>query len=479
MQQFALEDLGIDPGRVLRWRLTAPWAESGPDEAQQHRSASFNQERHFTTIEDSRREGEAFGSWLGLTFELDGELDRAALESALLLLAHRHEVLRCEFSRLLGDLSVDTFPAEEVRLQAEDVGEFATSRAMLAYFSETFRRETDAMNWPLYTMGAIVREGGSTTVCLAFDHIVADGISMMNVVHDIQLAYDAYRSGKEPELPEAGSYTAFAHEQRRRYASIDKDDARLDGWRRFAEETGDFFPRFPLDLGVESGRMYPTIHEGRTLLDADGAAALDLRCRAAGGKLFMGLLAGVGAAVRDLGGPETYRALMPVSERGAGAQRNALGWYVNTLPIAFSVAAWPSAPLAPDLAALTRTLADVREGFSTSLEFADVPFVRAWELLAPHHFACRSWPFPVNFFSYIDTRKGPGSEHHPRWRPVLHVWCSETNGTNSWFVRDADGLHLDSIYADTPQARATMANLQQALAGTLRTMADVRVPDEE
>ncbi|WP_016908462.1 condensation domain-containing protein [Streptomyces xiaopingdaonensis] len=476
MRQFALDRLDVEPGRVIRWRLASTAAEHACEGGAERRQASFNQVKHFSTIEESRRAGEPFASWLALTFEIEGQLDHAALESSFLSLARRHEVLRCEFRRLAGDLSAATYPVDEVRLEAEDVGEFGSQEELRAFLSESFRQETDALVWPLYTMGAVVREGGPTTVYLAFDHIVADGISMLNVVHEIQVVYASLHRGEEPHLPEVGSYAEFAHEQRRRFASLRIEDPCLDGWRSFAERGGGFFPRFPLDLGVDPELMYPPVHESALLLGARDTEALDLRCREAGGRMFMGLLAGVAVSLRDLGGPETYRALMPVSERGGGALRNSLGWYVNTLPIEFPVAGFPSFPHGPDLSDLARLLGDVRESFTATTENLQVPFVRAWELLAPQHFTARSWPFPVNFFSYIDTRKGPGSEHHPRWKPVLHVWSSATNGTNSWFVRDAEGLHIDSIYADTPQARATMASLQHVLGETLLAMAAADVP---
>ncbi|MER6365612.1 condensation domain-containing protein [Kitasatospora sp. NPDC001527] len=463
MRQVPLETADIAPGRVVQWRISP----SDPACADQHgkrnrRSASFNQDKHHSLIDESRNTGEPLASWLAVTFEIPGTLDRAALESALLFLVRRHDVLRCEFQRVPGNLSYAVHRPDGIELEAVDLGEFDTSREILAFLGDSFQKGIDTMAWPPYIMGAVLRDDGSTTVYLAFDHIVSDGMSMPNVVRDVHVAYAAHCRGEEPVLPPPGSYMEFAREQRRSYASIGVDDDRFAYWRAFIGRNGGVFPRFPLDLGGEPGRLYRPVNETATLLDDRQAEALESRCRAVGGKPFMGLLAAVAMALRDEGGPDLYRALMPLSERGWGTWRDSLGWFVNTLPIEFSVAR--------DLD-FAQVVTGVRDGFTAMMESIDVPFIRAWELLAPEHFTGRCWPFPVNFVSYIDMRKCPGAEHHPLWRPTAHVWASRVNGSTSWFQRDTAGLHVNSIYIDTPQAHRTMDRLQRTLRETLRVLA--------
>ncbi|MFF0295378.1 condensation domain-containing protein [Kitasatospora sp. NPDC004614] len=425
------------------------------------KNASFNQDKHHSLIDETRNSREPLASWLAVTFEIEGPLDRPALESALRHLVQRHHVLRCEFQRLLGDLSCAVHRPEDIELESVHLGEFDTSQEVRDFLNDSFQKQIDTLEWPPYTVGAVLRNSGPTTVYLAFDHIVSDGMSMPNVVRDVQMAYAAYSAGKDPELPPAGSYVDFAREQRHRYASIDADDDRLAYWKSFIERNDGIFPHFPLDLGTQPGRLYPAVNESATLLDDRQTAALEARCQDAGGKLFMGLFAAVGTALHTEGGPDLYRALLPLSERGRGTWRDSLGWFVNTLPIEFSVSRELDFP---------QLLAGVRDGFTTMMENIDVPFVRAWELLAPEHFTGRCWPFPVNFLSYIDMRKCPGAENHARWRPMAHVWVSRVNGTTSWFQRDADGLHINSIYVDLPQAHRTMAGLHRTLRETLLTM---------
>lgn len=462
MRQFPLELRHVEPGRVVEWRLrstTVPRDTAGGDAA--GRWASFNQDKHFTVAEESRGADDPVASWLAITFEVEGALDEEALTRSLLGFVQRHEVLRSAFRRLAGEVACQPLAAGELALEAQHVASFDSSERLREFLVERFKRSIDTLSWPLFTMGAVLRPD-SATVYLAFDHIVCDGMSMPIVVREVMTAYEALRGGGEPALAPVPSYLDFAEEQRRRYLSIDAEDARLGYWKSFIARNGEFFPRFPLDLGVEPGRMYPIVNEASTLLDAGEAEVFEKACREVDGKPFMGLLGSVAVCLRDAGGPGVYRGFMPVSERGRGSWNDAVGWFVNTMPIEFDASPGKD---------FGQVMAGVRAGFGEMIAHIDVPFVRAWELLAPEEFAARSWPYPVNFFSYIDMRKCRGAERHHEWRPATHVWSARANGACSWFQRDADGLHMNSLYVDTAAARRTMGDFQEALRRTVRGIA--------
>ncbi|UQW99752.1 condensation domain-containing protein [Streptomyces sp. RerS4] len=469
MRQFPLDMHHLEPGRVVEWRLrstAAVAARTGAGDRERPegagRRASFNQDKHFTVAEESRGAGDPVASWLAVTFEVEGPLDEAALAQALLGLVRRHEVLRCEFRRLAGEVACEPLDAAELALEPTYVATFDAADALRDFLVERFRRSIDTLSWPLFTMGAVLRPD-SASVYLAFDHIVCDGMSMPIVVREVRTEYEALVRGERPALPRvAPSYLDFAEEQRRRYLSIEVADGRLDYWKSFIGRNGEFFPRFPLDLGVEPDRMYPIVNEASTLLDAAEAEVFEKACLEVDAKPFMGVLGSVAVCLRDAGGPGVYRGFMPVSERGRGAWNDAVGWFVNTMPIEFDAS--PGRDFA-------QVMTSVRAGFGEMIRHIDVPFVRAWELLAPEQFAARSWPYPVNFFSYLDMRKCPGAEHHDEWRPTTHVWSARANGACSWFQRDTDGLHMNSIYVDTAAARRTMGDFQEALRQTVRAIA--------
>ncbi|MFW5418248.1 hypothetical protein J0910_16685 [Nocardiopsis sp. CNT-189] len=459
MLQAPITELDIAPGHVIEWRLR-PSRSPGASE-KDDRSSSYNQEKHFSAALDARADDDPLGSYVACTFELPGPLDRAALEAALLYFVRRHEVLRCEFRHLAGDLTCRPMAAEDAVLDPVDIGPVATREGVRSHVDDCFHR-IDTLSWPLLVMGAVVRPE-STTVFLGFDHLVSDGLSTPIAVNDIATAYTAAVRGEAPEQPEVGSYLDFSHRQRLRHASVGADDARLDHWKAFMRSNGGFFPPFPLDLGVAPGQMYGTVNDTDTLLTDAQAEAFEAHCRKADGKVFMGMLAAVGESLRREGGPEVYRGLMPVSDRGRGRYAEAMGWFVNTMPIEFPV------PAGADFA---QVMAGVRDAADTMRKHLDVPFVKAWKLLAPEYADLRSWPYAVNFFSYLDFRRTPGGERQHALQARKHVWASHSNGICFWFHRNETGMHVNSIYADTPQAHRTKAALTATLTGVLAGLAD-------
>ncbi|MCP2164799.1 condensation domain-containing protein [Goodfellowiella coeruleoviolacea] len=461
MLQIPLVELDIEPGHVVEWRPYSKKMHNAGDPAPPHGIASYNQEKHFAVALEARSANDSFGSYIAVTFEISGPPDRAAIEAALLHFIRRHEVLRCEFRPLGENLACDAFEPDDIALEPVDLGPVDSASELRAYLADCFEKNVDALSWPPLVMGVVTRPE-SATVYLAFDHIVLDGVSTPIAVHDIATAYAMFTGGQRVVLPEVGSYVDFSREERRRTAAMDVDDSRLDYWKGFMARNGGFFPSFPLDLGIEPGGMYPTVNDAATLLGAAEVDALEGRCRAVGGKLFMAVLAAVGVSLRKEGGPDVYRGLMPISERGDGCYAGAVGWFVNTLPIELRVAEDQD---------FAEVMAGAQVATAEMLRHTDVPFVKAWHLLAPQYARLRSWPFAVNFLSYLDFRKALGAEHHLRWKARMHIWSSHSNGMCFWFHRTDTGLHLNTVYADTPQARRTRAAFGRTLARTIANMA--------
>ncbi|WP_256960508.1 condensation domain-containing protein, partial [Streptomyces scabiei] len=206
MLQIPFSDATIEPGTVISWSLrTKHSSQDGQNST--CTSASFNQDKHHSSSEATRSTSDGIASSITVTFEIEGRLDTASLESALLLLVRRHEVLRSEFQRLAGDLNCTALAPESIVLEAEEVGHFYTGDDLHTHLDKTFK-SIDTLSWPLFLMGTVVRET-SATVYLCFDHIVCDGLSMPVVVNELQTAYTALTAKRSPQLPSAGSYLTF------------------------------------------------------------------------------------------------------------------------------------------------------------------------------------------------------------------------------------------------------------------------------
>ncbi|MFF9772349.1 condensation domain-containing protein [Streptomyces sp. NPDC013978] len=313
---------------------------NSPTESAPCTSASFNQDKHHSSSEATRSTSDGIASSITVTFEIAGAPDTAALEGALLLLVRRHEVLRSRFRRLAGDLNCTALAPDSIALEAEVVGHFHSGDDLHIHLDKTFK-SIDTLSWPLFLMGAVVREDGAT-VYLCFDHIVCDGLSMPVVVNELQTSYAALSAGATPELPPAASYLTFADDQRRRYAALGPDDDRLRYWKDFIRGNGGLFPRFPFDLGVPEGDLYPLVNRAFPLLDPHRTEALAAGARASGGSVSTAVLAAAATAQHRFGGPGVYRGLLPISERtdegrNGGTAPNpwqhSVGWFVNTMPI--------------------------------------------------------------------------------------------------------------------------------------------------
>lgn len=431
----AITDTPLDGGYAWEWR--PPPGPPAPG------TVGYNDARHLAVAARLRRQGSRLAFSLAATFDLPGDASGGAsgrapggasdgapggaLDSAFRRLAGRHEVLRCPGSAL-------------TRVAVGPVDEPA------AYLAAAFAA-LDPLDGPLFRFGAIVRET-STTAWLAFDHVVADTLSVVHAAAEL----DAALRDHHTPAPVAG-YLSFARRQRATNAALTGDDPLLDRWRRF----GDPYPALPLDLGVPPGRSSPPVNETDTLLTAPEAAALESRCRAAGAPLFAGVLAAVATTLARDG---RHRTLMLVNERGSSDHARSLGWYVNALPLTIPV------PPAANFATLLR--ATLHE-CSAARTHAGVHFLRAWQLLHPSHDpTTRYWPHPVNLFSYLDLRT---PAHHLR-SARLHHGVTTTNGYTSWLIRTADGLHLNALYPDTPTARRshrTTVTTVTTLTHTLRT----------
>ena len=456
MLQIPLSDLDIEPGRVYHWRLRPP---DDFDPARSSKAASYNQEKHFSAALAARMEHAAEDYWVAMTLRIDGQVDLDALELALRRFVQRHEVLRCGFEQIASGLHCDVMTADEVALERVHLGVLPSAEAVRRHLGDTFSRAISALSWPLFLMG-VVEHRLRSTVFLAFDHIVCDGMSLAIAVEEIQRLYTAATRGHLPALRPAGSYLDFGVAQRHRYATITADGPELAYWRSFIAGAGSLFPQLPLELGLDHGHMYPAHNETTRLLDDAAATEFEALCDTHGVKLSTGLLAVVGMSLHEITGHPTYHGFMPISERRDPRWRDAFGWFVNTLPITFPI------DVGNDFAAAA---AGAHKAFRALLPHTDVPFIKAWQLLAPQYFHLRTWPYPVNFFSFIDYRRMPGAEHYPQWRPTTIPEASHSNTGNMWFLRNHDGIHLNMIYSDTPRCRAAMTSYRDAIAERLVT----------
>lgn len=465
MKFLDIPSFGLSPGRLTVWRASAPPAFDAPW-ADDPRPASYGQEALITYALEAASEGPLPPSWLGGAFDLPAELDADAFAAALRGWIDRHETLR---SRLIlslpnttgGYLRRMTLPVGVVTIQPDAPRDFTDGRELARYLEALFDGEAGPLGWPGYVC-ATISHPGATTVCLAADHTLMDGYSILLTAYEIRTLYAAALAaptGKPvpPPLPPTASYLDFAEAERNAADTLTADHESIVRWRQFVTEAGGRLPEFPVPIGDTSGS--PSAQPGgyAELLDASTAYAFDRACRAAGGDSFSGLLACLAKVGQELTGSDSFRTMAPFHTR-TGLSRSAIGFYVGMSPIAFSLGA------ADSFAEAVRSAASGLDGVK---ELAQIPFPRVTELLGQ---PLRD-PFMV---SYGDPRRAPGSRSWNTWRAaMLRSRSTDPDDVYFWFIRTHDGLSVSYRHPATDAAEIAVpryvARIRHLLASVAST----------
>jgi Condensation domain/Phosphopantetheine attachment site len=130
---------------------------------------------------------------LSLTFDVDGELDRAALSRALTLVVRKFDILRTVFTTTETELTKRVLPPgeAEVEVVVSDVEESDPQAAVEEFVSAPF-----ALDGGLLVRADYFRvAGGSDVVCVALHHLVFDAMSTVMLLGELITAYQAVTAG--------------------------------------------------------------------------------------------------------------------------------------------------------------------------------------------------------------------------------------------------------------------------------------------
>ncbi|MFH9072081.1 non-ribosomal peptide synthetase [Streptomyces alboflavus] len=319
----------------------------------------------------SRLQGQDCAYHLPFVLTLHGEVDQAALRTAVLDVAERHEVLRTVFAEADGAphqrVLATTVPFEQRTVTGPDEVEAA--------LDELSRRPFDLAAEPPLRV-TVLCAPGRTTVLLLLHHIAGDEGSVEPLLTDLSTAYAARRAGERPNWPALPvSYADYALWQRDLLAGPHLR-GHLDFWRRTLAGA-------PRDLELPADRPRPARPSGRggyVPFDVpdDVAAAVRELAREAGVTPFMVVQAAVAALLRALGAGDDIPLGVPTAGRGEHRTENLVGFFVNTLVLRADLSGRPT----------FRTLLDrVRATTLDAFDHADVPFERVVEELNPERSA--------------------------------------------------------------------------------------------
>src|SRR5919202_231621 len=300
-------ELDLPPGRAVEWTLRpSAKVDTSASVIETTKRPSFSQELYYHLIEwHSRLHDGGLAGWIGTTFESAGKVDLDALRATFRYLLARHETLRTEFRMnpdpdeshgLFGLLQCDVMRPEAVALDQTELGEFDDVKVLHDAIIERVDNTIDTNKGPVLLMGAGVGKE-KTVAYIICDHIVTDGFSCAIKAHELGTIYEAIIAGKEPQLPETGSYLEFGKQEYATSERVEADDPRIQLWRGFVERNGHVFTEFPVDLHTKKGSWHPATCSVVRKLDPDEAGAFEQICRAEGASVMSGLLAVNGIAL--------------------------------------------------------------------------------------------------------------------------------------------------------------------------------------
>jgi amino acid adenylation domain-containing protein len=326
---------------------------------------------------------------------LRGNLDLAALRSALNRILARHEALRTTFGLIEGEPTQIISPVAESRflLVEHDLRLDTNFQAALdALANEEAAAPFDLETGPL-VRGRLIRCADQEYILLVtMHHIVSDGWSMGILANELSVLYAVFREGRKDPLPELDiQYADYAIWQRR-WVQGDTLQKQAQYWKAALADA-------PALLQLPADRPRPTQHDfagafAKLVLDKQLTSALRDLSRRCGTTLFMTLLAAWAALLSRLSGQQDVVIGTPITNRGRAETEALIGFFVNTLALRLDLSGSPTVHELLDQAK-AQTLAAQRH--------QDIPFEQVIAVIQPQRtlsynpifqvmFAWQNWP---------------------------------------------------------------------------------------
>ena len=262
----------------------------------------------------------------GVSIELAGEIDTAALAAALNAVVARHQALRGHVDR--SGERMHFARSLTLELPVRDLSQEADPAAALAGLVDAEARTPfDLWNGPLVRAALVRLAADRHVLVFTAHHIVCDGWSVNIVLNDLAALYRATRAGASADLAPAPRFADYAA------AQGETKDARAQDLAWWAGQFADL-PPLP-DLPTDRPRPPLRSYAGATYttqFDAGLHAALRRTGAASGTTLFSVLFTALQAVLGRLAGASDVVMGVPVAGQSVDDQPDLVGHCVQMLP---------------------------------------------------------------------------------------------------------------------------------------------------
>ncbi|MFF8473420.1 amino acid adenylation domain-containing protein [Streptomyces sp. NPDC015414] len=312
-----------------------------------------------------------------------GDLDTAALQTALDGVVARHGALRTRFTMVDGEPVQEVLPGARVLVDAVDLGDRADAEEVgLAYAAGETRRPFDLSVAPL--MRCLVVRLGAEERLLVFTvhHIVFDGWSAGVFFEDLSRIF---AGGPEACGAPAAQFADLV-EWERVFLDSGEQDRLVDWWK-------ERLAGVPTVLELPTDRPRPAVqaHRGarrRLTVPDEVVAGLEKAGRESGATLFMTLLSAFGVVLARHAGEREVLVGTPVAFRPRSDFERSVGCFLNTVLMRVDTGGRPS---------FAELLTRVKDMALAAFDHQQAPFERLVAELAPDHDLSRNPLYQVLF----------------------------------------------------------------------------------
>lgn len=269
---------------------------------------------------------------------LRGKLDVPALQKSFHEIVGRHEALRTTFDFHDGQpvqIISEQHSIEMRQIELTHLPETGKQNYVKDALHAQALQPFDLKHGPLLRILLLRLADEENVLIIAMHHIVSDGWSMKVLVQEIIEFYQAYSTGRTPDLPPLPvQYADFAVWQRN-WLKGEVLNQQLEYWK---QQLGDK----PAVLELPADRMRPAVqsYNGADFAFTFSPAlshSLKTLCRREGVTLFMLLLAAFKVLLYRYTGQQEIVVGSPIANRQRKELEGLIGFFINTLAMRTSI----------------------------------------------------------------------------------------------------------------------------------------------